>query len=278
MLNRWVGIACFAAMLAANLALFTHDILPAWFAGEAPKGEILSMQPGDKPRRQYGIFDKTGARIGSSWSLSNLLGGELIDLRTRTALESIPLGPNLVTPQAVINSSLVYRRSGILDHFRMTVHGFPLEVRLEGELQASGEFPCQWVIGPHSGSFILSERATKSFGDMIRPFDTLPNLFVGKTWRVDLFNPLTQMMPGVGSSGFSAQSMLVRVEAEEPLQHRGQTVTAFRVESEGLRAWVAADGRVLRQEVQMPLFETLTLVEEPFDEEAHRRSSFFFDE
>jgi len=48
-------------------------------------------------------------------------------------------------------------------------------------------------------------------------------------------------------------------------------VEAFVIEAERLRAWVSREGRVIRQEFELPLVGKLTLVDEPYDDELRQR-------
>ena len=56
----------------------------------------------------------------------------------------------------------------------------------------------------------------------------------------------------------------------EQIEHAGAMVQAFVLQAEKLQAWVTPEGRVIRQELELPLFGTLTLVDEPYDAEARR--------
>ncbi len=65
----------------------------------------------------------------------------------------------------------------------------------------------------------------------------------------------------------ATSSVLVRVTGTESIEHNGRVVEAFRVEADRAVAWVTSDGRVLRQEVDLPLLGRLTLIDEPFDQQ-----------
>jgi len=101
----------------------------------------------------------------------------------------------------------------------------------------------------------------------MRPFTLLKDLYVGKTWRMRLINPL----PALRGGKAEFQAYLVRVAAREEIKHDQKTVECFRIESRNVRAWADMSGQVLVQEVNLPLFGKLTIRQEPYDESARTR-------
>ena len=99
----------------------------------------------------------------------------------------------------------------------------------------------------------------------MRPFDGLSNLHVGQSWRLHLINPLAEVVPGFGQ-GFSPDAVLVRVTRREPIQTAAGLVDAHVVEAQAIRAWVGPEGRVLRQELDLPVLGRLVFQDEPYDE------------
>jgi hypothetical protein len=78
----------------------------------------------------------------------------------------------------------------------------------------------------------------------------------------------------LNSEGLIEEPEVARVTRTEVIQHCGQGVEAFVVEAPRLRAWVRADGTVLRQEIELlPLLGRLVLRDEPFDEAAYERAA-----
>jgi hypothetical protein len=266
MWNRWIGIACAACMLSANTALFIHDILPALAAGEPPEPVALTLRSDQQFMVQVGIFNARGERIGSSWTDARPSGDNL-RVNTRTVLRPLELPGDVATPAVVVRCTAVYGQNRRLEDIQIHVDGFGIPISLRGECYAAGDFPCEWQIGDQSGRFVVPAEGTRALGEVFRPFYSLPGLFVGRTWRVELFNPLAHLTPDLSQGRRFTQSVLVRVTGEETIEHNGRKVEALRVEADKLTAWVAPDGRVLRQEVDLPLFGRLTVVEEPFDEQ-----------
>ena len=111
----------------------------------------------------------------------------------------------------------------------------------------------------------MPAEATRALGDVIRPFDGLTGLEVGRTWRVRLLNPLAGMIPDWGARLMGNQSIVVRVTGKEQVPYRDEMVEAYVVEAEKIRAWMTADGRLIRQEYEVPLIGRLVLIDEPFD-------------
>ncbi|TWT45249.1 hypothetical protein RAS1_16710 [Phycisphaerae bacterium RAS1] len=277
MLNRWIGILSVAAMLFANAALFTHEILPEWFSGDPPANPNLQLGPDQQRRVQVGIFDKTGRNVGRSWTTAGRAAA-LTDVTVRTFLDVLALPGGLRTPQALIEISLQYQNSaGVVDELQLDVLGLGIPISLHGESIPPGEFPCRWRIGDEQGTLYLRADATRALGDVIRPFDELPNLYVGRTWRLRLVNPLSQLTPGLTADALAVESVLVRVRGLERIEHDGRSVEAFRVEAPGAVAWVLPEGRVVRQVVQLPILGELTLRAEDFDEDEMNRVAARFD-
>jgi hypothetical protein len=262
MSNRWIGIACIACMLSANTALLLRDIVPVWFAPEPPKPASLSIAPGETLRIQVGIFNERGERIGVSRTDAHPFG-ERITISTQTQINDLPLPRSIFEPPLKVISTLSYTRAAGLDALDIKVSGFG-RVALSGESYPGGDFVCEWHLGEDKGRFVLPIEATRALGDAIRPFETLPNLFVGRTWRVEIFQPLASLLNSSARSSRISRATVVSVTGEEMLDHGGESMMTFRVEGPHIRAWVTPAGRVLKQEVNLPILGRLTLVDEPW--------------
>jgi hypothetical protein len=274
-LNRWIGIACGAFWLLANAAILWRDVVPHWLAGDPPPNEALLLTPGEKRFVQVGIYDDAGRAVGTSWTTSTRVGvGGLVVVKTTTLLKPIalPAAGDLVTPRVRIEIGLTYRAGeASVDSLDFKMLGLGVPVSLEGEAMPSGEFPFTWRVGEYRGKTVLDSRVPAALGDVIRPFDRLPNLYVGRTWQLELLDPLSQIVPQLKQVGLSLEPVLVQVTRRETILHQGEAIDAFVVEGGGATAWVAPDGRVLRQEVVLPLLGKLVLLDEPYDEDARRQ-------
>ena len=268
MLNRWIGITTAALMLSVNTLLVVRDVLPCWLAGDPPQAEIELLGPGEQRRTQVSIYNKVGQRVGRSWTLSNR-SQALLRVRTQTVLYPIQLPEGVVTPRVRFDMNLTYQQNTHVERLEIDVRGFDIPIGLRGGFVPPNDFPCQWQVGEQRGTFVLDADATRVLGDVVRPFDRLPGLYVGQAWRLELLNPLTRLLPGLRDSPVATSSVLVRVTGTESIEHNGRVVEAFRVEAEKAVAWVTSDGRVLRQEVDLPLLGRLTLIDEPFDERTY---------
>lgn len=270
MLNRWIGILAAAVMLVANGAIVLRDVVPLWLAGDAPPSATHTLAPGEEERTQVGIF-RDGVLLGRSWTEARRpLPGDLVTVATVTVLDPLSLPGGLSTPPVRIETELTFRHGNHLtvDSLEFRIEGLGMPVVLKGEAMPSGEFPCQWEVGPQRGGFALDMRAPAALGDVIRPFNRLPGLYVGRSWRLDLVDPLQQILPNFSAEGLGLEPVVIRVTGTARIEHRGNPVDTFVVEGGKATAWVTADGRVLRQVVDLPLLGELELLDEPYDEAA----------
>jgi len=271
-LNRWIGFGCVFLMLVGNATLFVRDVLPGLVVGEPP--DPWCMLPADEERcAQVGIFDSANRLVGRSWTLARAQG-EFVKVESVTRLYPIQLPEELVTPHLRIDVDMLYRSAdALVDELVMVIRGLPAVVELRGELITLEEFACKWRVGVPgsgpSGRLVLDAQATRALGQVLRPFSRLPGLRVGQTWRLELLDPLAHVIQGFKSPEILAEPQIVRVSGVETITHRGRKVEAFVVETRQTRAWVAPDGTVLRQEVELPLLGKLLLRDEPFDRLAY---------
>lgn len=264
MTNRLLGVFSLIAMLAVNAALLICDVFPYSLSGEPPQPIGLSLEPNQTIVSQLGIFKGDHERIGWSWTTNRRsLDGQLT-MRSATVIADIVI-QGLSLPSLRIDSHTHYNVANELDTISIDVSGLPYKIELKGDLVPPDQFPCAWTVGSQSGSFLLNARATRALGDAVRPFDGLKDLHVGQTWRLQLINPLAEVVPGFGQ-GFSPDAVLARVTRREKLQTEAGLVDTLVIEAQAMHAWVGLDGRVLRQEIEMPVLGRLILEEEPYDE------------
>ena len=270
MINRWIGIATLGLMLSVNAALLMRDVLPDWLAGEPPESRALQLGPGDELKVQFGIYDRERHCIGHSWTRSTRTG-DLVSVRHRTVIRAPHLPVDTELKAVRIDTHLNFHEDVGLDELRVHVFGPGVTIKLEGEFYLPDDFACKWQVGERRGKFQLPAHATRAMGDVIRPFESLTGLYVGRSWRLELLNPLSGIIPDWGARNMMTDGVLVRVTRMEDVVHRGALVQAFVLETEKLRAWVTPDGRVIRQEFDLPLLGTLTLVDEPYDDELRQQ-------
>jgi hypothetical protein len=275
MLNRWLGILFAFAMLMANFAVFQRDILPNWLAGDPPPNDAQKLGEGDERKVQVGIYDEDNRLLGRSWTRAERKAtGGLVTVRHTTALRPIHLPGGVTSPPVLVEINITYRSGRTtIDELEFRMSGLPLPVWMKFEAVETGEFPCKWQVGEEKGEFLLDSSVPPSLGDVIRPFDRLPNLHVGQSWQLKLINPLEQLLPNFDPRGAELEPVIVRVTGRETMEHNGARVQAFVVETEGAKAWVADDGRVLRQTVRVPLLGELTLLDETYDPRTYERAT-----
>lgn len=275
MLNRWVGISSAALMLLANAAIFQRDVLPDWFATDPPRADAYTLQPGEERLAQVGIFDERGRLVGRSWTRSRRpVSADIVITSTTTQLRPVSLPGGVTSPPARIETEVTHKVGvRVVDELSFQVFGLGMPIELRGETMPTGEFPILWKVGPQSGSITLDTTAPAALGDVIRPFDRLPELYVGQSWRLELLNPLKHVLPQLEGRTLGLESVLVQVTGEARIEHGGRTVDVFVVEGGGATAYVGMDGTVLRQVVRVPLLGRLELLDEVYDEEARIRAT-----
>ncbi len=272
MVNRWIGIGLAGLMLLANVGVFLRDVMPHWIANDAPPNDAQMLAPGDERHVQFGIFDDSGARIGTSWTVGQRKSAnEFVTVNTTTVFGPVVL-PAFTIPRVRLDSDVVLRTTtGRVDELTFKVYGMDMPIELKCEAMA-GEFACRWNVGPQTGDLLLDAELPAMLGDVIRPFDKLPDLFVGQTWRLKLIDPLKALFPQLDAAAIDIEPIVFRVTGREKITWRGREVEVFVVDGGGSTAYVDDDGRVLRQEVDIPLLGRLLVLDEQYDPASHDRA------
>lgn len=267
MSNRWFNLAVVVLWLVSMGWLIAEKVAPPLLIGERPP-----VLPQDAPK----------ARVPVAWQLfvnEQPLGwastdtverpDKVVEMRNRVHLTRFPLKEiapwlaQLLDPdgrdeqmpfdtesrvEMVEGKLLGFRTSISLGdlHDAILVHGTVEEQRLKLTVRA-GDF-----VYPTSTD-LYSEAM---MGDALAPRARLSNLRVGQMWTEPIYNPLHPPYNPL-------QILQARVDRREPIFWNGQTVNAAVVMyrndpgAEGsvtpsrARAWVAEDGTVLKQEVQV---------------------------
>jgi hypothetical protein len=245
-------------------------VLPSWFAGDPPPSEALILSAGEERRGQGGIYDDNGQPIGKSWTRSRRSSvGNLVQVLTTTVLEPIALPGGIRTPRVRIETEITYRHdTPSVDELDFKMFGLGVPISLHAEATPLGDFPFKWQVGAERGEVVLDSTVPTALGDVVRPFDRLPNLYVGRSWNLKLLDPIAHLLPNVGGGELALEPVLIQVTGRQAIMHGGEAVGVYVVEGGGATAWVADDGRVLRQEVNLPLLGRLELLDEPYDAEA----------
>jgi hypothetical protein len=270
MINRWLGLGSCILMLSVNGALIMRDLAPGWRVGNPPPALMPQLEEDGDRYVQFGIFDASNRRIGSSWvQYSRTI--TLAMIRNWTLLESLAL-PSVTTTPVLVEMQARYLTGERVDELEIHVRGLGVTVSFQGEFVPPNDFPCRWVFGDQEGALIIPADATRSFGSILQPFGSLPELHAGQTWKHELINPLAGMLPGWAMGDLAARFTIVSVKGVERYEHDGRSVLAHVIESDMSRAWVSPLGDVLRQEVSVPLLGQLTILLETYDEDARREA------
>jgi len=261
MLNRILGFIVALLWLGSMTGLFVRDVWPAWTAREPPAGVSIRTIRQLGANHQAGIFDDRGHRAGTAWtSLLPLAGGVLVHNTT-------VLNRFVGLPPCRIESKLRFSKDGTLEELELDVYGLPMPVSLRGQNYAP-YFPCTLQVGTRRYSFRLNASSAALMGEAIRPFSCLPDLRVGQAWRMRLFDPFSAVL----GNRVRLRHVLVRVTRRETIEHLGRQVTCYVVEAPHVVAWVDAGGRVLVQQVEVPLLGKFIVRDEPYQEERRRRA------
>jgi hypothetical protein len=255
---RLLTIGIVLLWVSAMSALFVRDVWPAWTAQDAPTITRDDLAGSDR-RQQLGIFDATGNRVGTAWSTAKGAGGN-ISVNGTVHVEGLAL-----VPAVLLETSTEFDDKGELDSFNLDVFGVPLTViKVRGERHGI-YFPCEIQVGPLFRQANLDMSASRLIGDSLRPFSFLPGLQVGQSWRMQIIDPLSAAMGG--STRFTP--IVARVTGKETIEHGGRLVDCFVVETSPgkAKAWVGQEGRVHVQQVDVPGFGSVTVRDEPYDDD-----------
>jgi len=251
--------------LSAMSALFVRDVWPAWSAQDAPpliRENIDALAPREQ---QYGIFDESGARLGTAWS-NIVTTGDIAVIKSTAVINSMTPVEGLPSiPPIRVETQTQFDAAGALDRFDLHVYGLPMtRIAVLGERRGI-YFPCELHVGPFHRQANLDMSATRLIGDSLRPFSFLPTLKVGQSWRMQLLDPISAVL----STKTQFRSIVARVDQVETIEHDGRQVKCFVVVTspQQVTAWVSPRGRVLVQEVMLPGIGRIQVRQEPYEQD-----------
>lgn len=258
MTHRIWGISITIAWLIMLGFLIKRDVAPFWFAQDPPADSIPDG------RFQTAIMKEGGSRIGTSW-VNTVDLAESKTVHGLTILDVSGIIP--VINRIKLESTLTYNPGDVLDNFTFVLDTDGASARVTGE-RYDTEFACIAEFGAVKRQISLDARLTAYLSDTLKPFTLLKGLHVGQTWRMRVLNPIALLQ----SQEASFDLRLVQVTKKEKIKYRGESVECFRVESEGTVAWADESGRVIRQEVVMPLLGKWIMLDEPYDDLARQKA------
>lgn len=258
-MNRAFGILVTLAWLASMAALVHRDVLPYWLAQDPPASAI---PPG---AYQVAISTDDGRRVGTTWvtttpSPTQTTVHSLTHLEIGGAIRLLP-----AVGDVLVDTSLTFEQGEQLRSFSFLMETAVLSARVRG-FRYHNEFSCEAVVAGIRKTLSFDGDLSKHLGDSIRPFTHLEGLRVGQSWRLRSIDPMSLLQGG----DVELSTRLVRVTRRQRINHDGQTVDCFRIETDDTTAWADDSGRILRQEVRIPLLGTWIMADEPFDANARR--------
>jgi len=267
MLSRLSGFVIVALWIAAMTWLVIHDVVPGWTARQRPHTLDVGRLDGEGACRcQMGIFDNDGRRIGALWTVYTI-SPESIRREDIVLMES--LGSSL--PSLRIDGTSLYTGDGHLDELTIRLYaGDSREaLRLHGE-----RFPAHFAFRLEMGAarlqtFKIPAAQADTLSDAFNPFAAMPDLQVGQTWRLQVFNPVSALLGACDRF----TPMLVKVTGRERILTVNGEKECHIVETHHARAWVDADGVVWLQEVRLPLGPPLRIVREVFEDAHYTRAT-----
>jgi hypothetical protein len=261
MVYRLSGFGIFVFWFVATSWLVWHDIVPAWTAQDPPRVVASDWVEKYGRRSQFGVFDQRGRRVGGIWTTYS--SGSATDREDEVFLFDAPLiGPLYLS----IKSE--YDIDGQLDEIDLAVLGSWQPIRIHGERYPS-QFAFRIDAGRPGEVFKIDLPLAGRFSGSFRPFDAMPDLTEGQSWRMQVFNPFAAVT-GVGDKFIP---MLVRVTGRELILVDGQSRDCLTVEAPNVKAWVEqTSGVVWVQEVRLPVGGTYTIRYERYDNEARKHA------
>jgi len=259
-MNRILGGILAVMWFVAMGTLVHRDVLPYWTAGEAP----CQVVPDE--RYQVGVWMEGGRRVGTTW-VTTTVSPSMRLVRSATKLDLAAIRTVLpLSGDLLLQSDLGYETDDTLDNFNFDLRGMNVQASVEGE-RFGRDYACTIHIGGRKWTIGLEGRHSAYLGETLRPFTRLKKLVVGQKWRMRVLDPFAILQSQ--TLEFSVQ--IAKVAGRETIEHDGRQVPCFRIETEGTVAWADDEGRVLRQEVNVPLLGRFVLVDEPFDREAWKQ-------
>lgn len=263
---RLLFIAVVMLWLAAVAALVHRDIWPAWTAQDPPPMTATQFA-GLERREQFAIQDGQGRLIGRAWGEVGPASSGLVSMSGTILIDGLSQLPYPIR----VETESRFDGDGELDSFDLDVFGVPMiPINVHGERRGI-YFPCELKVGTLHRQANLDLSASRMIGESIRPFNVLPKLRVGQSWRMQLLDPVAAVLKK--KTEFSP--VIARVTHRETLSAGGGPVECFVVEIQDHgRAWVDDDGRVRRQVVNspLPMLGKLTLEAEVYDENARKEA------
>ena len=262
MANRLFVLAVVALWLASMSWLITDRIVPSLFEGEPPIEE--TYQKG-KAVAWVVFWDDT--LVGKAASVRLPGTGGTIDLHNRVKLESIPLmdlapawmrtaigGFGDISFDAA--TRIEFDALGNFSAFesRVKVNDLPAVLQMSGRVDDS-YLNLRVRSGEVSYKTAVYLPESDSMNEILFPAASLPEMYVGRTWREEVYNPFN-------TPGEPVDLLHAEVVDKTPIVYEGELQEVFRIEYRSMNVsgiaqeaqlqaecWVSPAGKVLRREV-----------------------------
>ncbi len=253
MFTRTTGLLIVPLWLAAMSWLVAHDVWPALTAQDFPRVKVSDWlrESGSQARS---TIHRNGRSIGSMWT-EYLVGDETVERHDTLWFDPLPI----LEEQVRIDVYSTFTPEGLLDELTCILRTESLDrITLHGE-RFPADFSFTLENGPVQKAFKVPLIDGGLIGGAYNPFSHLEDLEVGRSWRMQVFNPLSVL------TGMSTQfnSMLVQVTGEETVSVAGAARRCFIVEAPNAKAWVDRKGAVCVQEVTLPVMGTIRIAQQP---------------
>lgn len=256
-MTRAIGIFITLVWLGSMAALFQRDIVPYWRAQDPPAQQV--------PDGSYQVAMTNGSdrRLGTTW-ITTFRTATNVNVHSLTQLDLGAISSALpIAGPLFVESDLSYDGNQHLEEFLFRLETAFVAARVRG-VRFGQQFACEAQIGAIKQSMAIDAELSRYLGDSLRPFTHLQGLKIGQAWRLRLLDPMALL----SHSSVEFTTKLVRVTARESIEHDGKPVECFRIETEGTVAWATDSGRVIVQEVQVPLLGKWMLTDERYNDRA----------
>ena len=270
--SRWYNTAVVLLWLATMSWLVTKKVLPPLLVGEPPSyRQVIEAQNRDPPVGWRVLWK--GKQLGWALTDTKLLPTGMTEVHGRVHFDTVPVGavtPIWLQPFMAIarkpveqlrldaSSELLIDTFGRLLRFDSAVQLAPLidKIAMRGTVDG-GQLELVVSSGNQSFSHEVFLPPKALLADALSPQTRLPDLHVGQTWSVPVFNPLWPSKSPI-------EIVSAKVEKSETVLWNGSREDAWLVvyrrdsgtgggdkQNVQSRLWVRRDGAVLRQEANL---------------------------
>ena len=262
MANRVFVFAVVVLWLSSMSWLVTDRILPSFFEGEPPIKEAY-----DSGKAVAWTVDWEGKAVGRAASVRLVGAGGTTDLHNRVLLTDIPLmdlAPTWMRTAIGELGNISFDATtriefDALGHFsafnsRIRINDLPSVLHMSGRVEDS-HLKLRVRSGEMSYTTLIYLPDSKSLNEMLFPAAKLSQMYVGRSWREEIYSPFH-------SPGDPIELVQAEVVSREAIQYGGEIREALRIEYRSMagsgipnqarllaECWVEPSGHVLQRDV-----------------------------